>query len=152
MRLRLRLAHFKVKTNQINVPLSRLRISSTEPAIRSPTEASQEKERQPALPKLLPAPILRPTAYSSRTISFPQIPSSPPISPERVSNKDNDDEVFRTPALPRHALRHEVRQTSSPPESPGKFPKEQYGHEDDLTSSAIRGKAAIGLLGLRQER
>jgi len=142
LRLRLRLAHFKVRTNQIHIPLAQLRISTS--------ESPHSPERQPSLPKLLPAPVLRPTAYSARTVTQSQIPSSPPSSPESNPEKVAREEVFRTPALPRHSTA--LRQINSPPDSQEGESRETYTEEDNLTSSAVRGKAAIGLLGLRQER
>ena len=111
--------------------------------------ASSRLDGQPSLPRLLPAPVLRPTAYSACTITQMQVPSSPPSSAENSPGKDFHNEVFRTPALPRHATHILLQQTSSPPDS-----QEGRGHNDgdNLTSSAVRGKAAIGLLGLRQGR
>lgn len=142
LRLRLRLAHFKIRTNQIHIPLAQLRISTT--------ESPEWPESQPSLPKLLPAPILQPTSYFARTITQSQIPSSPPSSPKSNPEKRSRDEVFRTPALPRQSTA--LRQIGSPADSPDGISRETHAEEDSLTSSAVRGKAAIGLLGLRQER
>ena len=141
LRLRLRLAHFKVRTNQTHIPLSHLQISTTEAPGSSPAH-------EPSLPKLLPPPILKPTAYSSRTFQQHDALSSPPSSPDDGSGKIVQEEVFRTPALPRHS----IGQTSSPPSSEERVPLRERAQDDRLTSSAVRGKAAIGLLGLRQER
>lgn len=140
--LRLRLAHFKIRTNQIHIPLAQLRISTI--------DGPESPEHQPSLPKLLPAPVLQPTSYSARTVTQPQMPSSPPSSPESDMGKTTGAEVFRTPALPRHSTA--LVQIGSPPYSPDGGPRETHPEEDSLTSSAVRGKAAIGLLGLRQER
>ena len=55
--------------------------------------------------------------------------------------------MFRTPALPRRQANVEGQPLSSPSDS-----QEGYvhvGNEDKLTSSAIKGSAAISLLGLR---
>lgn len=149
LRLRLRLAHFKVQTNQINLPLSQLRISRQE-ALPS-GESTTKRDEQPSLPKLLPAPVLLPTAFSARMIAHPQDLSSPPCSPDHGAQKESP-EVFRTPALPRQRVQNAQRQLSSPPGSDERISKRRYEDEDNLTSSAVRGKAAIGLLGLRQER
>lgn len=149
LRLRLRLAHFKVQTNQTNLPLSQLRISRNEP---SPSrDSTLKRDEEPSLPKLLPAPVLLPTAYSARMIPRPQDLSSPPCSPDHSAQKDSP-EVFRTPALPRQRVSNVQRQLSSPPGSDERISKRRYEDEDNLTSSVVRGKAAIGLLGLRQER
>lgn len=149
LRLRLRLAHFKVQTNQTNLPLSQLRISRNQP---SPSrDSTLKRDEKPSLPKLLPAPVLLPTAYSARMIPRPQDLSSPPCSPDHNAQKDSP-EVFRTPALPRQRVSNVQRQLSSPPGSDERISKRSYEDEDNLTSSVVRGKAAIGLLGLRQER
>ena len=149
LRLRLRLAHFKVQTNQTDLPLSQLQISRNDP---SPSQESilQRNDQQP-LPKLLPAPVLLPTAYSARMIARPHDLSSPPCSPDRGTQKESAD-IFRTPALPRQKVPTDLRQLSSPPGSEERMPKRDYEDEDSLTSSVVRGNAAIGLLGLRQER
>ena len=91
--------------------------------------------------------MLRPTAYSARTIAPPHTASSPPSSINNSPDKASRDDVFRTPALPRHATHALPQHTSSPPDSQGR----SKGRDDvsGLTSSAVRGKAAIGLLGLR---
>ncbi|TKA65173.1 hypothetical protein B0A49_04838 [Cryomyces minteri] len=116
LRLRLRVAIYKVRTNQIHTPLSQLLLPfqqngsqsraeglasrldsspnaipklthspSTEAALPpiptitiSPSKAAST--RTTTIPKLLPAPILRPTAYSSRHITESYMPSSPPES------------------------------------------------------------------------
>ena len=78
------------------------------------------------------------------------MPSSPRTSTDISPRKGYRDEVFRTPALPRHITRVSLQQKSSPPDSQER--QKEYDEDDNLTSSAVRGKAAIGLLGLRQER
>ena len=84
-------------------------------------------------------------------IAPPQDLSSPPCSPDHLAQKESP-EVFRTPALPRQRVLTALRQLSSPPGSAERMSKDSYEDDDDLTSSAVRGNAAIGLLGLRQER
>ena len=149
LRLRLRLAHFKVQTNQTNLPLSQLRVSREGPLL--PQESLLRQNDQQPLPKLLPAPVLLPTAFSARTIARPQDLSSPPCSPDHSTQRESAN-VFRTPALPRQKVPTALRQLSSPPGSNEGISKRHYEYEDNLTSSAVRGKAAIGLLDLRQER
>ena len=149
LRLRLRLAHFKVQTNQTNLPLSQLQISRN---VASPSQVSVlQRDEQQSLPTLLPAPVLLPTAFSARMIARPQDLSSPPHSPD-CDTQRSSPEVFRTPALPRQKATTDLRQLSSPPGSAERMPQKHYEDEDSLTSSAVRGNAAIGLLGLRQER
>ena len=84
-------------------------------------------------------------------IARPHDLSSPPCSPDRGTQKESAD-VFRTPALPRQKVPTDLQQLSSPPGSEERMPKRDYEDKDSLTSSAVRGNAAIGLLGLRQER
>lgn len=151
LRLRLRLAQFRIRTNQVDVPFSQLRISPVDHngTQSPPSSPLKPDEEQPSLPRLLPAPVLQPTAYSARTITRPQIPSSPPSSTQHSPDKALE-EIFRTPALPRHA-QSALRQTNSSPES-RQWYRRAGKEEESLTSSVIRGKAAIGLLGLRGEQ
>ena len=84
-------------------------------------------------------------------IARPHDLSSPPCSPDRGTQKESAH-VFRTPALPRQKVPTDLRQLSSPPGSEERMLRRDYEDEESLTSSAVRGNAAIGLLGLRQER
>ena len=84
-------------------------------------------------------------------IASPHDLSSPPRSPHRNTESESP-EVFRTPALPRQKVPTDLRQLSSPPGSEERVSKRHYEDDDSLTSSAVRGKAAIGLLDLRLER
>ena len=93
----------------------------------------KELEEQPALPRLLTGTQLTSSRLSS--IREPVVPSQDPSSsPRRSESPENDN--FRTPALPR-------RETGR-----GEGPMEG----DSLTSSVVKGNAAIGLMGLRKER
>ncbi|KAK5016666.1 hypothetical protein LTR39_001958 [Cryomyces antarcticus] len=114
LRLRLQVAIYKVRTNQIHTPLSQLLLPSQQNGSQSRTEGPASRlysspttipilphspsteaalppiptitispskaasTRTTGIPKLLPAPILRPTAYSSRHITESYMPSSPP--------------------------------------------------------------------------
>ena len=148
---------FKVRTGQTNIPMSQLAICSEPPQPRSP--ASPASSETPVVPKLLPAPVLEPTAYSARMILPSQMPSSPPAS-QHSSPEDHSrgklpasEEVFRTPALPkRKSVAVADCSLSSPPDSLQRATEKGRGQDDvkDLTSSAIRGSAARGLLGLMQ--
>ena len=146
LKLRLRVAIYKVRTNQIDVPFADLRIpqsakSQTAQAVEDAVaqlrrEAQEANARQlEAIPKLLPAPILKPTAYSSRMIYDTNLPSSPPVSvsPEKlpegpmdVSTPQRESAQRGTPSMDR------LRRL-----------------EPELTSSAVKGRVAEGLLGLR---
>ncbi|EON63473.1 hypothetical protein W97_02701 [Coniosporium apollinis CBS 100218] len=125
LRLRLRIAMYKVRTNQTAVPLSRLRVTRQSPSASFPSASTSSSAPRPtpspakaapqnvpsivvsttthtlssssskaaalsspkavapsaavsAVPKLLPAPVLVPTAFSSRHITEPYFASSPP--------------------------------------------------------------------------
>lgn len=133
---------------QITSPRHRVQTSplrAASPILQSISPQTQEKAPHP---KLLPAPVLKPTAYSARTIARPHIPSSPPYSTNSSPESAVRDEFFRTPALPRSKM-YEPKQMSSPPESEERDVMRAGRERESLTSSAVRGKAAIGLLGLR---
>ena len=151
LRLRLRVAMFKVRTGQTNIPMSRCVSPDSPqlPVLAPPT----------TFPRLLPAPILQPTAYSARMTELPRISSSPPTSqiesPARqIQNgaRAPDDE-FRTPALPKRkrGVVADV-QLSSPPDSQPRVDGMDVDQNTELTSSVIRGNAARDLLGLMQGR
>jgi len=137
---------FKVQTNQTNLPMSQLQIPSNSPRSEHPASTVLPKQTV-SFPRLLPAPELRPTAYSTRTIPIDHLPSSPPSSRRNSPETKLQEEVFRTPALPKGQKRMMDLQLSSPPHS-------QPGHgrkvdpPDALTSSAVRGSVARSLLGL----
>ena len=146
LRLRLRLAMFKVQTSQTNLPMSQLQIPSNSPRSEHPASTVSPKQVI-SFPRLLPAPELRPTAYSARTIPIDHLPSSPPNSRRNSPESKLQEEVFRTPALPKGKARIMELHLSSPPDS-----HEGNGRTvnapDALTSSAVRGSVARSLLGL----
>lgn len=153
LRLRLRVAMYKVRTNQIAVPFPDLQVPAH---LRAPTqkeaveeavaelrrEAQARQRPAPALgsiPNLQPAPLLRPTAYSSRMISERHVRSSPPRSrsgsPERLPSVVGAS----TPQA-------EAWRGSSPPAGGWRV---NGVPESELTSSVVKGRVAEGLLGLR---
>lgn len=154
LRLRLRVAMFKVQTNQTSIPMSRLQISPKNTSNRSSATLGpqggvvDQHSNQAALPRLLPAPILRPTAYSARHITQTQNSSSPPDSVDDSPKPEMREEVFRTPALPRQKKLASPLQLSSPPGSQAHLGERLEDEEDNLTSSVVKGRAANGLLGL----
>ncbi|MCJ1467232.1 hypothetical protein MMC07_005855 [Pseudocyphellaria aurata] len=140
LRLRLRVALFKVLTNQTSIPMSQLQISrheSIKPLEPGTTPSSPLEE--PSLPKLLPAPILRPTAYSARTIPRQQIPTSPPDS--ILNSPKPATEASHSPklAIPPCKQYPDPIQTSSPPDSPESL-SARVEKGEILTRSAERGK------------
>ena len=58
------------------------------------------------------------------------------------------EEVFRTPALPRHKRLASPLQMSSPPDSEALEGGRREDEDDSVTSSVVKGRAANGLLGL----
>ncbi|KAK3726111.1 hypothetical protein LTR37_000259 [Vermiconidia calcicola] len=151
LKLRLRVAMYKIRTDQIDVPFAEIehcvpssskpRSTTVEEAVAQLRREAQEVNARPkSIPKLMPAPVLRPTAYSSRMIyENERLPSSPPVS--RPSGRlPTSPDSNATP-------RREVPQLSSPPSTGG----ERFARPDeqDLTSSVVKGRVAEGLLGLR---
>lgn len=133
LKVRLRLAAYKVRTNQIETPFSDLPVESSLPSTveehvallrREAQLVNERSSRVPSL-SLLGAPILRPTAYSSRMIYNSAVPSSPPPADSPVSRQFAPH--VATPARNKMNLSDEL----------------------ELTSSIVKGRVAEGLLGLR---
>ena len=85
----------------------------------------------------------------AETATPPQLLSPPPLSPSQSPARRSiqDEEEFRTPALPRR------RVITEDDEGSGRQEKSRGGERDNgLTSSAIKGSAAISLLGLRNQQ
>lgn len=86
LRLRLRVAWYKVETDQIDVPFAQLQGPKEEPMDQRRVTAAVEEaiatlrreamERMPQphdpAPKLIPGPPLHPTAHSSRMVHYPE--------------------------------------------------------------------------------
>ena len=121
LRLRLRVAMYKVRTNQTDIPFEELKVEHSPPAPHH-SFALVPSDQQPC-PQLLPAPLLRPTAYSSRTLY--NMPSSPPAG-------------YSTAKL--------LRGGEAKTPTAGRFTAPD---EQELTSSIVKGRVAEGLLGLR---
>jgi hypothetical protein len=99
LQLRLRVAMYKIRTNQVHVPFAELQIEQDErteemnhrrvneaveeavATMRREAMESLERERKrnPA-PTLIPGPLLHPTAYSSRTIYQPEPQALGPLA------------------------------------------------------------------------
>nr|POE88146.1 hypothetical protein CFP56_11375 [Quercus suber] len=151
LRLRLRVAMYKVRTNQIDIPFAQLQNSThhlpqgqhpppqtaTSRAVEEAVaqlrrEAQRDLARRsqahaaqapPQALQLLPAPVLLPTAYSSRMIYEPHAPPSSP--PDAAASQDR-------------------RMAHATPQ-----PQRTLAIDPDLTSSVVKGRVAEGLLGLR---
>lgn len=141
---------FKIETDQMNVPLALVRIPTPDAhTIGSPANPSPPRDPE-SHPTLLPAPILTPTT-SARTSRRPEMLSSPPCSARGSPVKRCSPQVFRTPALPRQRAQP-IQQTSSPPDSRAGSVGRGEVEETRLSSSAVKGHAAISLLGLKDDR
>lgn len=174
LRTRLQLALYKVQTNQISRPFSRLekpRAPSPElppqpPSLnrRSPegiiaaARARAAGQIKPAVRNLnsLPIPIIVPTAYSASYMEEEEtrLLSSPPPSSgsgEAVRLKDGGGSGTRTPTKERGLVPKTPMQLSSPPGSDAERSPMKDGHRPlfgGLTSSVVKGEAANGLLEL----
>lgn len=160
LRLQLRVAMFKINTHQTNIPLSRLQISPK--GLHPPAQVHKSPPQEtvapykaqapikPTIPKLLPAPVLIPTAYSARLIHDPPVPSSPPTSIGSSSSPDTPSPGLPTPALPQQPRSQPLAQLNSPPGSQERRPQNAKVVDSDanLPSSVIKGRAATGLLNL----
>ncbi|KAG4432425.1 hypothetical protein IFR05_012083 [Cadophora sp. M221] len=162
IKLRLSLASYKVRTNQIDIPISRLEIRSSSTSSRIPPlprntsqcSHSQEASRPPTAQHIPSINLERPSTENMRSQPV-TIPSSPPtdrstlgnserfMSPTKVAN-DPTREGLATPLLPRQ------RQGVLNPPSLGGSPSwEDRG--SDVTSSVVKGRAADGLLSLMRQ-
>lgn len=156
----MRLANYKVQTNQIDIPMSRLQIktlasTSASPELpRLPPRAANTSQRRIPLPSTATAlPDLRTPEDGGRRferVRHVRIPSSPPpyleITKHHVesalSTKENDvtSEDCMTPILPSQ------RQGLLYPPNLGS------PVWNDLTSSVVKGRAADGLLSLMRQQ
>lgn len=155
LRLRLRIAMYKVRTRQTTLPLSRLKVLNEFAPVAKPAREVEADVSSPELPTpsgvsnaavkplgLLPAPVLLPTAYSARFVqtSIDTLPSSPPSA--RMSPRKGSLQVAAAPSLP-------VTRVSSPAKAhPTPMARRVMESEENLTSSAVKGRAADGLLEL----
>jgi hypothetical protein len=167
MKLRLRLAGYKVRTNQIHLPLSRLEIrsctSSTLPKLPPLllVSANTPQHRTP-LPSMAAAPsvpniqLQKPSA-EKKLAQISDIPSSPPspychatveanelISPSKGID-DTACEEFATPKL----LPRQRQAMLNPPTLGSPIWEDR---RSELTSSVVKGRAADGLLSLMRHQ
>jgi hypothetical protein len=151
------MAMYKVKTDQAHVPFSNLVLPQTTTAQPEPSsddednivleiKPSQRTAQAPVnititsgpVSKLLPPPVLLPTAFSSRFIAAP-VTSSPP-RPMAV-----------TPLPPRTVI--DLDGIETPDDSPEKgYGRRMADDGRDVTSSVVKGRAASGLLELMKAR
>jgi hypothetical protein len=93
LKLRLQVAMYKIRTNQVNVPFAELQIESEQKSAEEETKrsrhrvneaveaavATMRREAMDSMPRstgpppmLIPGPLLYPTAYSSRMVEMPE--------------------------------------------------------------------------------
>ncbi|KAL8872888.1 MAG: hypothetical protein Q9174_001560 [Haloplaca sp. 1 TL-2023] len=151
LRLRLRLALFKVQTDQTNIPLSQLRIPN---ATRQRDPVSAEIAPVPSkspVRTLLPAPILKPTASSMRKNERRHFLSSPPSSGGSSPAESSKHDTSQESAI-RHREVNASQQLSSPPASQDGHGLKAPREDVSLSSSAVKGHLAASLLDLRENR
>ncbi|KAI7278109.1 hypothetical protein KC345_g6153 [Hortaea werneckii] len=180
LKLRLRVAMYKVQTNQTHLPFESLTHAGRDVDGRATSEAVEEavaqlkreaylkqvqqRQRQAEqdstnpstdqpVPKLLPAPVLKPTAYSSRQVVYEDAdpPSSPPAS----------ESTPRRGSEPHHQTPTQHLKSTGSADTPQsdtmentddgstQLPGGDRGEERDFTNSLDKGRVAEGLLGLR---
>lgn len=127
------------------------------PARRDPQPVFIEANLDPFRPigKLTPAPVLLPTAVSSRLIQDYYMPSSPPqvVSPEQLNSPVRQKSSYRTP-VPKRVRTDEVLEEEEEEDREETVEErllrlqEKRFQQGDLTSSVVKGNAAKGLLEL----
>ncbi|KAI7511083.1 hypothetical protein KC347_g3750 [Hortaea werneckii] len=171
---------YKVQTNQTHLPFESLTHAGRDVDGRATSEAveeavaqlkreayfKQEQQRQrqteqestnppsdqPA-PRLLPAPVLKPTAYSSRQVVYEEAdpPSSPPAS-ESTARRESEPH-HRTPTQHLESTASADAPQSDNFENTGdggiQLPGGDGEEETDLSNSLDKGRVAEGLVGLR---
>ena len=172
LRTRLGFGIYKVKTNQVEKRsteiISMWESSSSDPADASTSAESKDthnvssinRSAQPVfikanldpfrpIGKLTPAPILLPPTTSSRIIHDYDMPSSPPrvVSPEQLRSPAKQRLDYTTPV--NQSPRSEKTDADSKDGSAQSgLRKMQRFQDSELTSSAVKGNAAKGLMQL----
>jgi len=139
LKLRLKMAMYKINTNQTLIPFSQLEVPHAREAVTAedneeqeedlPTMSRQEKDSMQEnivitagpIGKLGAGPVLAPTAFSARFIGGPNASESPQ----------------------RQRLQHQMTPAGTPT---------RMRDERDLTSSVVKGHAASGLLELAHSK
>jgi hypothetical protein len=163
LRLRLKLASYKVRTNQIDIPIDRLQIktlASMSPKLpylpRTATNASQRRIPLPSIASTIPNIQLQKPSAERMRIRDTGVPSSPPPylhipkrqnkGPSNLMTEDEshpgESEGFNT-----SILQGQCQGLLNPPNlgSP-------TWNGNDLTSSVVKGRAADGLLSLMRQQ
>jgi hypothetical protein len=155
MKIRLRFASYKVRTNQIDIPLSRLQIrsSTASPRLTSlPRVASNASLHRTSIPPRtattnIPNIELQKPFAEKKQVSAPAIPSSPPSYKEGDRPGYPSKTAEDTPLLPRQR-----RGLLNPPALGSPVWEDRRSAGNDLTSSVVKGRAADGLLSLMRHQ
>ncbi|KAI6797609.1 hypothetical protein KC360_g2016 [Hortaea werneckii] len=180
LKLRLRVAMYKVQTNQTHLPFESLTHAGRDVDGRATSEAveeavaqlkreayfKQEQQRQrqaeqestnppsdQPVPRLLPAPVLKPTAYSSRQVVYEEAdpPSSPPASEPTPRRGSEPHQQTPTQHLESTASADAPQSDNIENTDDGSthISGGDSGEQTDLSNSLDKGRVAEGLLGLR---
>lgn len=183
LKLRLRVAMYKVQTNQTHLPFESLTHAGRDVDGRATSEAveeavaqlkreaylkqEQQRERQrqaeqkstnpptdQTVPRLLPAPVLKPTTYSSRQVVYEEAdpPSSPPASDSTVRRGSEPHHQTPTQHLESTASADVPQQDNAEYTDDGanQLPGGgECGEQTDMLNRLDQGRVAEGLLGLR---
>ena len=159
LRLRLRLAYYKVRSNQIHVPLDSLQIRS---CATDPELLPLQKTRA----NFSPRRTLLPTAGPGIKIHTPSLAynrnsrnlsSSPPSPYIHIPTREEREKLFPQSLetkIPRKSLATPVlpRQRDAFPNPPSLDSPIWDNRKTELTSSIVKGRAADGLLSLHQQQ
>ncbi|KAI7154481.1 hypothetical protein KC343_g10760 [Hortaea werneckii] len=180
LKLRLRVAMYKVQTNQTHLPFESLTHAGRDVDGRATSEAveeavaqikreaylKQEQQRQrqaeqettnpstdQPVPRLLPAPVLKPTAYSSRQVVYEEAdpPSSPPASEStaRRGSELHHQTPTQLPGCTGSADAPQSDDIENIDDVSTQLPGGDRGEQTNLSNSIDKGRVAEGLLGLR---
>jgi hypothetical protein len=141
MRLRLQLAAYKVQTNQIDVPMSRLEVRS------SPSSPHNARPMQVPQPTTIPRQTLATTPLD--TLPSSQLTAEDnSTSPENQASASAVSSPHKESNLPREG--HHTPVLARQRESLINPPSLESPREADSTSNVVKGDAARDLLKLRE--
>lgn len=144
LKLRLSLANYKVKTGQVDVPLDRLQVRPVPGMTRRrtplPSMSAHTVERS------TPAQQWYRLANDRKTTAAAAV-ASLPAQAGRESARDGEGSTGMSPPP---ADKHVLPRLSSASMSIVSTPRQRDADEESLSSSALRGGAAKGLLSLSQ--
>ena len=151
LKLRLSLANYKVKTGQVDVPLDRLQVRPVPGMTRRrtplPSMSAHTVERS------TPAQQWYRLANDRKITASAAATSLPAQQTERETARDGDGSAGMSPPADKHVLPRLSSASMSIVSTPRHIRQRDVDEEEEvesLTSSALRGGAAKGLLSLAQ--